>query len=131
MNAINISTRDKYIIGAVTFVLFINFVVAPFIDRQKAVGVIKSVLNSWVAEDAAAAIRNFKDPIKSPPIYNLKSYKIKKMTIVKEDGVLIAKFSVMLELEENNIYPSGKTWTFKLERTERHWMIASYSIDVD
>ena len=118
--------RNKIILGAVLFILFINFVFIPFINRQKATAIIKTILSDWAQQDAAAALKHFQDPGKSPPIYNLKSYEIKKMIMEKQNRTLVAKFSVILNFSEDNVFPSGKTWLFELERVERNWMVVRY-----
>lgn len=124
----NSSMRNKIILAAVTLVVLINFVLIPAINRQRATGIIKTILKLWIAEDYASPLKHFLEPEKSPPVYNLQSYTIKNLSMIKADSALTAKFSIILNFSEENVFPSGKLWLFELRQIGRHWMVTKYYI---
>ena len=124
----NVSTRNKIILGAAALIVLINFVLIPAINRQRATSVVKTIFKLWIAEDYASPLQHFYEPEKSPPIYNLKSYEIKNLSMLKVDGALTAKFSIILNFSSENIFPSGKLWLFELRQLGRHWMVMKYYI---
>lgn len=124
----NPSTRNKLIIGAVILTVLINFVLIPTINRQRATSIVKTILKLWIAEDYASPLKHFYDPQKSPPVYSLKSYEIKNLAMLKANGALTAKFSIILNFSNENVFPSGKIWLFELQQIGRHWMVMKYYI---
>ena len=124
----NLSTRNKIILGAVTLIVLINFVLIPTINRQRAANVVQTILKLWIAEDYASPLKHFYEPEKSPPVYGLQSYEIKNLSMIKANGALTAKFSIILNFANKNIFPSGKLWLFELQQLGRHWMVMKYYI---
>ena len=124
----NPSIRNKIILGVVTLTMLINFVLIPLINRQRATSIVKTILSLWIAEDYASPLKHFYEPTKSPPVYSLKSYEIKNLTMLKVNGKLTAKFSIILNFSNENVFPSGKLWLFELQQIGRHWMVTKYYI---
>ncbi len=119
-------TKNKYILGAAVFFLTIYFVAIPLINRQKASATAKTIFNHWLKDDPAAAISYFLDVNKSPPIYDLKSYEIKKVKFEKVNGRLLARFYVVLNFPMNNPLPSGRVWVCELEKLSRYWRASDF-----
>ena len=124
----SLSTRNKIILGAVTLTALINFVLIPTINRQRATRVVQNIFTLWIAEDYASPLKHFYEPEKSPPVYNLTSYEIKNLSMIKANGALTAKFSVILNFANGNVLPSGKLWLFELQQMGRHWMVLKYYV---
>ena len=60
---------------------------------------------------------------KSPPIDSLSSYKITKKIFTKENSKNHARFYVILNFPDENIFPSGKEWIFELTDALGGWRI--------
>lgn len=118
--------RNKYILAAALFFSAIYFVAIPLINRQKANATVRVIFAHWLKNDSAAALGYFSDIKKFPPIYDLKSYEIKKVKFEKVNGRLLARFYVILNFPINNPMPSGKTWVCELEKLSRYWRASDF-----
>lgn len=121
----------KYIGGILAAILFLQFVIVPLISRQTAKRIVRATLSSWLIDDSAAAMKNFTDPNASPPVYGLKSYKIKSQKFTSVNGKPAATFFVELDFKSDNVFPSGKTWTCELTTDKGRWLIASFKLTGD
>ncbi len=118
--------KTKYILAGIVFFLAINIVVVPFISRGKAKATVNRMMNFWIQNDTAMAMKYFIHANDSPPFYDLKSYKIHKVKFLKVDGKLRAQFHMTLEFPPDNIVPSGKTWICELTRVDRQWKVLKF-----
>jgi|GEM_PF-1904037 len=118
--------KQKYILSAVVAFLVIQFILVPLISRRKALSVTKNILQNWVIGDVAMALKNFVSPEKSPPIYGLKSYKIKSSRFDRHEGKLRAQFWIDLNFSADNVLPSGKTWICELTLDRGRWLASKF-----
>ena len=125
------NNKQKYILAAVLFFLVIQFILVPLISRHKALAVTKSILNSWVSGDSAAALKDFTAPNKCPPIYDLKSYKIKSSRFDKLNGNPRDQFWIVLNFSSDNVLPSGKTWICELILDKGRWRASNFYLSGD
>lgn len=118
----------RYIGGALAAVLILQFVIVPLISRQTAGRTVKMILKNWKANDMASAMKSFTDPNASPPIYGLKSYKIKSQKFNSVNGKPAATFLIELNFEPGNVFPSGKIWTCELTTDKGRWLASSFKL---
>jgi hypothetical protein len=118
----------QYAGGVLAAILFLQFVIIPFISRQTARRTINNTLNSWLAEDSAAAMKNFVEPNASPPVYGLKAYKIKSQKFYSVNGKPAAQFLIELDFKTDNVFPSGKVWTCEMTTDKGRWLASSFKL---
>lgn len=114
------------IVSIVAFLLFINFVVGPYVYKREVINIVKAVLNHWADGNQAASYEYWQDPNKSPPISDLTDYKITKKIFDKEDSVGHALIYTVLELPSSTVLPSNKEWVFELIQTKLGWEIIDF-----
>ena len=123
--------RQKYILAAVVVFLSIQFILVPLISRRKALAITKNILNSWVTGDSVTALKDFTTPNKCPPIYDLKSYKIKSSRFDSIDGKHRAQFWIVLNFSSDTVFPSGKTWICELILDKGRWRASNFYMSAD
>ena len=128
----DIIKNKKYVIGSViaAFVL-LNILLVPYLNKRSAIKSVKKVLTFWVEDNLIEPVEFWEDPEKSPPVYGLQSFKILNKRFYKKDGGYFAEIVVVLNLSQNTIMPSGKSWVFKLKNTSKRWKIVDFYIYED
>lgn len=117
-----------FIILGVLFVLSLNFFLKPYLERREVVKIVRTVLTCWQKGDLLSVYNFWKDPKKSPPIYDLISYTIRDKSFGRKGGISSARISVTLEFAPGNTSPSGKEWIFELEKTNLGWQIIAFHL---
>ena len=102
------------------------FLIKPFLNRRDAGRTVEVVLRAWEEGDTLKVFTRFEDAKKSPPIDSLSSYKITQKVFAKKDGKNHARFHVVLNFPDENIFPSGKEWIFELTDTLGGWKITDF-----
>ncbi len=118
----------RYIAGGIAAFLLLQFVLIPFISRQKASATVKAILENWAKDDAVAAAKYFMEPEQSPPIYDLKSYTIKSQRFGSVNGKKTAQFWVELEFPPGNVLPSERTWVGEMVLDKGNWRAISFKL---
>src|SRR5262245_29810037 len=94
------------IIGwAVGIIVFINFILIPYLYRREATRSVLNVLEAWKSGDLPSTYDDWIDPQKSPPVYGVLKYKITNRKFYKKDGDRFAEISAYLELSNTTVIP--------------------------
>jgi len=121
------SKQQKILIASIIGVLLLlQFGIRPLVRRRDAKKVITKVLTLWMNNDIAKSYDYWKDVKKSPPFYDVESFKIIDKKYFKQDGTRYAQFIVTLNFSENNVIPSGQNWVFILEDDAVSWQIIEF-----
>lgn len=120
--------RNIILFLSIVVLLSFNLVVRPYWQRKDAVKVVETVLAHWKKGDLTLAMRYWEKEKDSPPIYGLTAYKIGKGQLDKKSGMPHARIAVTLDFPPDSPFPSGKEWTFELNKTRYGWKVAAFRL---
>jgi hypothetical protein len=112
--------------GIIVFLLGLNFLLAPYLNRKEATKVVHAVLRLWAEGDIPGAFGYWENQRRTPPVYDVISSTVNKKIFTKKDKVWQAQFFVTLEFPEGNIFPSDREWVFELKTTKLGWKITDF-----
>jgi len=118
--------KNSLIIGAVIFVVFVSFVVKPYLMKRTALNVVKKVLVHWKKGELTESFAFWLNQEQAPPVYSLMNYEIEDKKYDKKDGEFFGHIFVVLDFASNNVLPSGKTWIFEVKKTSLGWKITDF-----
>jgi hypothetical protein len=121
-----IKNKRLVIFLSAVFSLAIYLSLSSYLQRREAGRVVQAVLERWKEGDLPRTYDYWEDLGKSPPVYDILSYKINQRSFNREGGQWKARISVTLEFSSSNVLLSGKEWIFELRKTQLGWKIAEF-----
>ncbi|MCD4781708.1 MAG: hypothetical protein K8S27_14360 [Candidatus Omnitrophica bacterium] len=122
-----IAPHNIVIAGIIILILFIEIIGKPFFIHRDAKKTILSILNNWEGGgDVLKSIEYWEDPDLYRPFYGVTGYRFLKSKIYKLKNRKHAYFTIVIFFSDDNIYPSGSNWIFKLIETEFGWRVHDF-----
>lgn len=128
---LNMVKRTILITVFVSALLFLNFFGKSYLRQRNALRIVQTVLTYWENGDIPQAMSFWENENDSPPVYEILTYEIGKKTFGKEGGVYTALIAVMIYFPTNNQFPTGKEWTFELNKTRYGWKIMDFRLSAN
>lgn len=114
------------IICLAIIVLGLNFIVKPYLRQKEAEDTAVTILQNWKTGDYVKNFDYWEEKEKAPPIYSLNGYSLESEDFFKKDGSFQSLISVHLDFASDNPLPSGKTWTFHLQKMPEGWRVIDF-----
>ena len=111
----------------ITTILLINIPFQKYLLERELTRTTLTILKNWESNNLPANFVYWKEPLNSPPIYGLDSYKIEKYIFKKKGDILSCEFYLRLDFPADNLLPSGKTWILEYYKFPRlGWLVADF-----
>jgi hypothetical protein len=122
-----IPPQNLVIAGVLLLIFLIEVVGKPFLVHRDAKKTVLNILNNWErGGDVLKSIEYWEDPDLYRPFYGVTGFRFMKSKIYKDNNRKQAFFTIKIFFSDDNIYPSGSNWIFKMVETEFGWRVHDF-----